>query len=56
MPKSCGRKEYGMAKKCKKANVCRAESEDSVVSEEVAEVGKPYLCRSYRMPNVFVYT
>lgn len=54
--RSCGRKECGTTKKCKKANVCRAESQDSMVSEEVAEVGKPHLRKSYRMLNVFVYT
>lgn len=32
----------------KKVNVCGAKSQGSVVSEEVAEEGKPHLCRFYR--------
>lgn len=46
--RSCSRKKHGKARQCKQANRWRAESQGTAVSEEVAEIGNPHLCRSYR--------
>lgn len=55
MQKSCGRKEHGTARNYKKLMCMQSRITDSVISQEVAEVGKPHLCTSYRMLNAFVY-